>query len=392
MKNSKARIGVFGGSFDPVHIGHLLVAETALEQLALSQVVFMPTNIQPFKQDVKVTPADDRVRMLKMATQSNPHFDVSTIETDRAGVSYTIDSLEALSKQYETEIVFIIGADTLKMLDKWHRAPELLSEYSFAVGCRPGQDEEEAKVIIDELRGKYGTMITQLDNIPINISSTELRERLKNRESVRYLIPDHVRIYMEVRRKVGEKRFEHIKRVMDLAESMAIRFGEDPEKAKFASLLHDYEKDPSGGVENDLSHGALAAQTAMDMFAVEDEDILNSIRWHTTGRAGMSRLELIVFLADTLEPGRNYDNIGRLRDTCMDDLESGALQVLVELKKYLEGKGLSVSTDTVEAIEYLSADPKNKTNIDKLNNEKDEEKNSDSKDKKKQRRLFGRRK
>ena len=386
MENSKARIGVFGGSFDPVHIGHLLVAETALEQLALSRVIFMPTNIQPFKQDVKVTPADDRVRMLKMATQSNPYFDVSTIEADRAGVSYTIDSLNLLREQYETEMVFIIGADMLRMLDQWHRAAELLNEFSFAVGCRPGQDEEEVKADIEALRNRYGTMITQLDNIPINISSTELRERLKNRESVRYLIPDIVRIYLDVRRKVGEKRFDHVKRVMDLAESMAIRFGEDPDKARLAALLHDYEKDPAGGVENDLSHGEMAAEAAKNIFAVYDEDILNAIRWHTTGRAGMSRLELVVFLADTLEPGRTYDSIGRLRDDCMDDLEQGAYQVLVELKKYLEKKGLNVSSDTLEAIEYLKS-------VRKENNQEEQQKqNSNSKKSKKNSGLFSRRK
>lgn len=353
MDSSKARIGVFGGSFDPVHIGHLLVAETALEQLALSQVIFMPTNIQPFKQDVKVTPADDRVRMLKMATKSNPNFDVSTLETDRAGVSYTIDTLNALREQYGTEIVFIMGADMLNMINQWHRAEELLSEFSFAVGCRPGQDEKEVKAGIETLRAKYGTMITQLDNIPINISSTELRARLKNRESVRYLIPDLVSIYLDVRRKVGEKRFNHTKRVMDFAESMAIRFGEDPDRVALAALLHDYEKDPSGGIENDLSHGEMAADAAKNVFAVYDEDVLNAIRWHTTGRAGMSRLEMIVFLADTVEPGRTYDSIGRLRETCLEDLENGALQVLIELKKYLEKKGLEVSEDTLAAIEYL---------------------------------------
>ncbi|MDR0875363.1 MAG: nicotinate-nucleotide adenylyltransferase [Clostridiales Family XIII bacterium] len=353
MISSKARIGVFGGSFDPVHLGHLLVAETALEQLALSQVLFMPTNIQPFKQDANVTPADDRVRMLRMATKSNPRFGVSTVETDRAGVSYTIDSLRTLQAQYGTGIVFILGADMLKMISQWSRAQELLTEFSLAVGIRPGSDEKEVTIQADDLRAKYGTMITPLDNIPIHVSSTELRARMKNGESVRYLIPDLVRIYLEVRRKEGERRFAHTKRVMDLAESMAGRFGEDPEKAALAALLHDYEKDPAGGVENDLAHGPMAAEAARNLFAVEDEDVLNAIRWHTTGRAGMSRLELIVFLADTVEPGRTYDSIDKLRGHCLEDLERGAAQVLAELKKYLEKKGLDVSPDTLAAIADL---------------------------------------
>jgi nicotinate-nucleotide adenylyltransferase len=351
--SSKGRIGVFGGSFDPVHIGHLLVAETALEQLALSQVLFMPTNIQPFKQDAKVTPADDRVRMLRMAVKSNPRFGVSTIETDRAGVSYTINSLQTLRTRMGTEIVFILGADMLKMISQWSRAEEILTEFSLAVGVRPGTDKEEVTAQANELRAKYGTVITLLDNIPIHISSTELRARMKNGESVRYLIPDDARVYLEVRRKEGERRFAHTKRVMDLAEQMAWRFGEDPEKARLAALLHDYEKDPAGGTENDLSHGAMAAVAAKNIFGVDDEDVLNAIRWHTTGRAGMSRLELIVFLSDTVEPGRTYEGTSRLRDHCLDDLERGATQVLVELKKYLEKKGLRVSSDTEAAIADL---------------------------------------
>ncbi|GHU61955.1 hypothetical protein AGMMS49983_02570 [Clostridia bacterium] len=353
MISSKARIGVFGGSFDPVHIGHLLVAETALEQLALSQVLFMPTNIQPFKQDAKVTPADDRVRMLRMAIKNNPFFEISTIETDRAGVSYTIDSLYALRERTGSEIAFILGADMLKTISQWSRAPELLSEFPLAIGVRPGEDMEKVRAYADELRTQYGTAITPLDNIPINISSTELRARMKNGESVRYLVPDSVRIYLDVRRKVGERRFSHTKRVMDLAADMAGRFGEDPEKAALAALLHDYEKNPKAGTENDLVHGAMAAEAAKDIFAVSDENVLNAIRWHTTGRAGMSNLELIVFLADTVEPGRSYESIGRLRDHCLEDLERGAHQVLVELKKYLEKKGLQVSSHTEAAIADL---------------------------------------
>jgi nicotinate-nucleotide adenylyltransferase len=355
VKSSKARIGVFGGSFDPVHIGHLLVAETAIEQLALSRVLFMPTNIQPFKQDVNVTPADDRVRMLRLATKSNPRFAVSTIETDRAGVSYTIDSLHTLRERTGNEIVFLLGADMLKMIGQWSRASELLSEFSLAVGLRPGTNREEVTAHAETLRAQYGTVITFLDNIPINISSTALRARMKNGESVRYLIADPVRIYLEVRRKEGERRFAHTKRVMDLAETMAKRFGEDPEKARLAALLHDYEKDPVGGMENDLSHGPMAAEAAKHLFAVHDENVLNAIRWHTTGRAGMSRLELIIFLADTVEPGRTYDSIGRLRDNCLDDLERGAMLVLIELKKYLEKKGIRASADTEAAIADLKA-------------------------------------
>jgi len=174
---------------------------------------------------------------------------------------------------------------------------------------------------------------------------------VKNGESIRYHVPESVRRYLLVREKVGAKRFEHTKRVIDLASEMAERFGESVEKAELAALLHDYEKDPAGGVENDIRHGEIAAEAVARDFGVKDTDVLNAIRYHTTGRAGMSRLERIIFLADTVEPGRTYNSISKLRETCLDDLEKGTYTVLVELKKYLQMKGLTVSEDTEAAIE-----------------------------------------
>ena len=350
------RIGVFGGTFDPVHTGHLLLAETARVQAGLSRVVFMPAHIQPFKQDTQTSPDDDRVRMLRFAVRDNPGFGVTTIEMDKGGVSYTIDSLRALREVYEgARLCFIIGTDMFLMIDKWKDAEALASEFDFAVGVRPGYRHDEAETRAETLRKAYGTRVDMVDNPPIDLSSTEIRRRISDGETIRYRVPESVRRYLLVREKVGAERFEHTKRVIDLAVSMAERFGESMEKAELAALLHDFSKDPAGGVENDLGHGDMAAEAAHDEFGVSDEDVLNAIRYHTTGRAGMSRLERIVFLADTVEPGRTYDSIARLRETCLDDLDRGTLTVLVELKEYLLRKGLTVSADTEAAIEELSS-------------------------------------
>ena len=352
----KERIGVFGGTFDPVHTGHLLLAETALVQAGLSRVIFMPTHIQPFKQDAETSSDDDRLRMLGLAVSDNPHFGVTSIETDKGGVSYTIDSLRTLRGEYGgARICFIIGTDMFLMIDKWKEAEALVSEFDFAVGVRPGYRHDEAMEKAGELKDAYGTRIDFVDNPPIDLSSTEIRQRIKDGETIRYRVPECVRRFLLVREKVGEKRFEHTKRVIDLACEMAQRFGESVERAALAALLHDFRKDPAGGVENDLGHGDMAAEAASSEFGVTDRDVLNAIRYHTTGRAGMSRLERIIFLADTVEPGRTYDSIARLRETCLDDLDRGTLTVLTELRKYLILKGLEVSGDTDAAIEELSA-------------------------------------
>ncbi|MDR3365285.1 MAG: nicotinate-nucleotide adenylyltransferase [Clostridiales Family XIII bacterium] len=348
------RVGVFGGTFDPVHTGHLLLAEAARAQAGLSRVLFMPAHIQPFKQDAGISPDDDRLRMLSLAISDNPGFGVTLIEIEQGGVSYTIDSLRALrSSLGGMRLCFIIGTDMFLMIGKWKEADALVREFDFAVGVRPGYLHGEAVAKAEALKQSHGTRVDFVDNPPIRLSSTELRECVKNGGTIRYLVPESVRRYLLVREREGERRFAHTKRVVDLASEMAKRFGADAEKAALAALLHDYCKDSGGGAENDVAHGAMAADAARREFGVTDEDVLNAIRYHTTGRAGMSRLELIVFLADTVEPGRTYDRIARLRDTCRDDLEKGALDVLIELKLYLEKKGLAVSEDTEAAIEDL---------------------------------------
>ncbi|MDR1796262.1 MAG: nicotinate-nucleotide adenylyltransferase [Clostridiales Family XIII bacterium] len=368
------RIGVFGGSFDPVHTGHLMLAENARVQAHLARVLFMPTHIQPFKQGKEVSPDDDRLRMLQFALRDNPYFGVSTVEIDRGGVSYTIDSLRMLKEDFQFRTVFILGTDMFLMIEKWHKADELLREFDLAVGVRPGYRHDEAIALAGKLRAAYGTRIDLIDNPPIELSSTELREALRPyatgapgaeasrgeaKYSLRYLVPEDVRRFLFVRAKEGESRFAHTKRVMDLAAYMATLFGEDPHRAQIAALLHDYCKLDGGGeaamLENNLAHGPMAAEAARSEFGVTDEDVLSAIRWHTTGRAGMSRLELIIFLADTVEPGRTYDGADRLRALCLEDLEKGGYTVLVELREYLLKKGYTVTSSTEEAIVDLKA-------------------------------------
>ena len=347
------RIGIFGGTFDPVHIGHIKLAEAARVQAGLSRVLFMPAHIQPFKQDEEVSSDDDRLRMLRLALAGLPEFEVTTFELDKGGVSYTIDSLRALREEYDAGLCFIIGTDMFLNIEKWHEAEALLREFDFAVGVRPGYEHDEAVLLAELLRAVYGTRIDLIDNAPVELSSTEIRRRVKEGLDISEFVPESVRRFLLVREKVGEKRFEHTKRVIDLAAEMAERFGEDRDKAELAALLHDYDKDPSGGVVNNIYHGAMAAEAAGSVFGVVDEDILNAIRYHTTGRAGMSRLEKIIFLADTVEPGRTYNSIVRLREECLEDLDKGALRVLMELREYLLQKGLEVSPDTEAAIEDL---------------------------------------
>jgi nicotinate-nucleotide adenylyltransferase len=347
------RTGVLGGSFDPVHTGHLILAENAWTQADLRRVLFMPTSIQPFKQDADVSADDERAEMLEFALRNNPRFELTKTELDRGGVSYTIDSLRRLRAETGDEIAFIFGTDMFLMVEKWFKADELLREFDLIVGIRPGYRNNEAEAFASHLAARYGTRIDFVGSSNIELSSTGLRERLAAGGSIRYLVPEDVRRYLLVREKESPSRWEHTKKVMTFAADLAARYGEDAHKAKIAALLHDYCKDSAGGKENNLTHGALAAEAAASLFGVNDEDVLNAIRYHTTGRAHMSRLEMIIFVADTLAPGRSYAEVDELRALADTDLEDCALAVLVELERYVAANGYESASDSADAITWL---------------------------------------
>ena len=164
--------------------------------------------------------------------------------------------------------------------------------------------------------------------------------------------PDFEEIRRRLRKTLSERRYRHIENVVNYSKDMAEKWGVDPEKAETAALLHDYKKNKDLE-NNDVLHGALAADAIREEFGIEDEDILNAVRYHTTGRRGMSKLELIIFLSDTLEPGRKYPGVDWLREETDKDLYRGALIVLKELKGYLYKKSIDPVSDTIEAIEWL---------------------------------------
>ena len=193
------RVGVLGGSFDPVHSGHLLLAEEILRELLLDEIIFMPTRIQPFKQDKETASAEDRINMLNLALASNNKFSITTVETDRDEVSYTVTSLKLLKKQMsdDTELIFILGYDMLMNIRKWWNADELLETFSFAVGIRKGVESDEINQFIEGLRKEYNTQIYAVQNRMFDLSSTEIKDRIKNGKSIKYLVPDTVIEYIK---------------------------------------------------------------------------------------------------------------------------------------------------------------------------------------------------
>ena len=191
------KYGIFGGTFNPIHYGHLMICEYLKEELGLDKIIFIPTGNPPHK-DLDVS-ARDRYEMVKLAISSNPTFEITDIETNRIKLSYTVDTVRELKKIYKDEkLFFLIGLDTLFQLKTWKKIEELSGEIEFVVALRPKYiDIEEINRELKFLRENYGTKVEIIHSPLYEISSTELRDRIKEEKSVRYLIPEEVVNYIK---------------------------------------------------------------------------------------------------------------------------------------------------------------------------------------------------
>ena len=184
------RIGIFGGSFNPIHGGHLLIAESALESCDLSKVLFIPVFTPPHK-ETRVLPSEHRAEMIRLAIQDNPSLHLDLIELERQGVSYTIDTIRELNSRYKglIQLILIIGSDSLLEFTTWKDYTILLEICEIAVVPRSKSELSRTPI---ELKNKY----TLIDMPEVNISSTDIRERIKSGCSIRYMVPEDVRKYI----------------------------------------------------------------------------------------------------------------------------------------------------------------------------------------------------
>lgn len=194
----KRRIGIMGGTFDPIHIAHLQLAECAYEQFALEQVLFIPSGDPPHKKDVLVLEENHRANMVKLAIENNPHFAFSDIEIKRGGFSYTSDTLIWLCNEHpDQEYYFIEGADSLNYMEDWHNPQDIFDHAVILSANRDKLPEEVIDKRIDFLKGQYGARIKKLELPNLEISSSMLRELVAKGESIRYYVPESVRQYIE---------------------------------------------------------------------------------------------------------------------------------------------------------------------------------------------------
>ena len=197
MAAEKKRVGIMGGTFDPIHIGHLVIAEAAREQLALSEVIFIPAAQPPHKAGREVAPAEHRLHLVQLATESNPFFRVLDVEMKREGPSYSYDTLRALVETHgeSTDFYFIVGGDEMNTILTWHRISELFALCRFAAARRQG-----APLSLLEVRERLGEeVLARIHSVQapeLEIASTYIRRRLREGRAIRYLVPEKVEAYI----------------------------------------------------------------------------------------------------------------------------------------------------------------------------------------------------
>lgn len=198
MEKYKKKVGIMGGTFNPIHLGHLLLAETARETFLLDEIMFIPSG-HPYMKEIKDV-ADKKVRleMTKLAISNNPDFSLSSMEVEREGNTYTFETLLKLKEQHPTTaFYFILGADSLYGLELWKHPEIICSHCVILAAVRDNKKPKDLHVQIEYLEGKYHAKIKLLPLKEITISSTDIRSRIKHRKSIRYLVPDKVIDYIK---------------------------------------------------------------------------------------------------------------------------------------------------------------------------------------------------
>ncbi len=393
------KIGVYGGTFNPPHLGHVTAARAVFELLKLDLLLLVPDGQPPHKMLPPGSPTpEQRLEMTRLAGEQlglGERVRTLDLELKREGRSYTAETLRQLHQQYpENELWLLMGTDMFLTLQAWREPGEILSLAGIAAFGRTEEDTEELfSVQRDYLYRTYPQARIFTLTIPgvVDVSSTELRTMLARGEGGNLLPPavygyilreglydtraDLKHLPLRTLRPVAlsylkHKRIPHVLGTEQEAIRLAERYGADVEKARVAALLHDCTKRldmeeqlalcRQYGIQLDaleqqalkLLHAKTGAAIARDVFGVDDE-IYRAIWWHTTGHAGMTLLEKIMYLADYIEPSRDFPGVDKLRAVCYKDLDEGLLMGLEMTIEEMTSMGNPVHHATIEARDAL---------------------------------------
>lgn len=375
------RIAIFGGSFDPVHGEHVKYARAAKEQLGADKIIIVPSRVAPHKAGGARANGEDRLNMCKIAFRGIEGAEVSDFELTRKGTSYTYITCRHFRELYpDAELFFLVGADMMQDFFNWKNPRDILSDVTLAACGRGSAGTEEVALHFAEVFGKevYRIAFTGKE-----ISSTYLRVALAfekecglDGEVLAYIRAHGLYRYPKIPAALAlekESRREHSFRVALMAVSRARSLKISQERVLLAAALHDCAKNlppdseylrgfalPEGvpePVPEPVLHQFTGAYLAQTLFGIEDGEILDAIRYHTTGRENMSTLEKLIYLSDLLEEGRTFRGAERLRKLFYEDLDACFLQSITEQIEYLKQRG-EVYPLTIRALEWAKRDSK----------------------------------
>lgn len=391
-----ARIGIFGGSFNPPHRGHLLAAQEQKRVLGLDEVILIPAGIPPHKLLADGSPeASDRLDMTRALVSNDPGLRVSDIEIFKNEACYTADTLLSLHDLHpEDELFLLMGTDMFLSFHTWSRPEIICSLASICHVSRSKLSKEEKKEIQEQTRNLEETFRAKvycIDNDILDMSSTLIRRMLRFDCAEGYLTPEVLEViqsrglygtgkslknlpFHELREESlslhKEKRKPHVIGCSETARELAELWGADPVLAERAGILHDITKalDKEAHlalckkyetalrpfeIENDkLLHSKSGAAVAGGVFG-ECPEVVSAIFWHTTGKADMTKLEKIIYLADYMEPNRDFEGVEKLRALAYSDLDRAMLHAFKISVENLEERGRGVDVYSRQALTFM---------------------------------------
>lgn len=371
------RIAIFGGTFNPVHVEHVKTVVAAIDELKLDKIFIVPTFLPPHK---NVSPASgaDRINMLKIAFRDEKKAEISDFELKNAGKSYSYITAEHFRSLYpDAEIFMLVGGDMLKDFKTWKNPERILNAVNLAAVCREDYDFDE-NAEREYFKSAFNKDFTLLDFVGKEISSTEIRTYLAfnikpqgvDEKVIDYINknavypPDAYQKY--ILKHLPEKRVIHTANVVVCALKKAKELNLDYEKVRIAATLHDCAKyddyrdykdfELPKDVPPSVVHAFLGAFVAEKVLGIKDAEILDAIKYHTSGKAEMSTLSKLIFVADMIEKGRSYDGVDILREKYEKDFESCFRLCLKEEVQHLLNKKQYIYAETLNAYDYYVKD------------------------------------
>ncbi len=390
----KERIGIMGGSFNPIHERHLAIAACALAEARLDRILFLPTGNPPHKNVEMLADAGHRLEMARLATLRTPGFSVSRMEIDRQGVIYTVDTLTLLHRQMpDAEFFYLIGEDTLLDLPNWRTPDRVFALCTFLVSRRTTADAS-AHPLVPQLQAR-GAKFQFLSLPPLAISATEIRNhltagdepvglppavhayiRIMGLYGLAPILSQPVPMYAHLRESLSERRLLHSLLVAYTARWLARAHGLNEAQCQLAGILHDCAKcmplatlqriarehrlllDKEIFANEALLHGPVGAVVAETDYGVTDPGVLAAIRCHTTGRVGMLPIDMVLYLADKIEPGRrNYPGLNELRTLAQNNLVAAMLSSMRMTQQYVSHQKAPLHPATQRVIDWLERLP-----------------------------------